>query len=68
MHKHFPFRLQFKMTVKRQNEWDYLGYVLILVKSCRIKEILVRVQSEIVDCSVEKEKNIVATYEISDSF
>ena len=56
------------MTVKRQNEWDYLGYVLILVKSCRIKEILVRVQSKIVDCSVEKEKNVVSTHEISHGF
>ena len=56
------------MTVKRQNEWDYLGNVLILVQSCRIKEILVRIQSKVVDCSVEKEKNVVSTHEISHGF
>ena len=68
IYKQFPFRLQLKMTVKRQNEWDYLGYVLILIQSCRIKEVLVRVQTKVVDCGVEKEENVVSTHEISHGF
>ena len=43
---------------------DYLCNIFILVQSCRLKKVLVRVQFKTVDGGVEKEEDIVPADEV----